>query len=216
MSSGAHPKAKLLVVYYSLYGHIATLADQIAEGAKSNGAEVTIRQIAETLPAEVLTKMHAPPRKDIPNATPEDLAAADAIIFGIPTRFGAAPAQVKALLDSTGQLWAKGALVGKVASVFFSTGSQSGGQETTALTFYTQFVHHGMIVVPIGYSSPLLFNLDEVHGGSPYGAGTIAGPTGARQPSKLELDVAHHQGKYVANVANELVAGRAALAASKL
>lgn len=210
MSSASPAKAKVLVVYYSLYGHVAQLADQIAEGAKSTGAQVTVRQIAETLPAEVLAKMGAPPKRDIPIATADDLAAADAIFFGIPTRFGAASAQVKALLDSTGQLWAKGALVGKVASVFFSTATQGGGQETTALTFLTQFVHHGMIYVPIGYSSPLLFNMDEIHGGSPYGAGTFAGPTGSRQPSKLELDVANHQGKHVSNIANELVAGRAA------
>jgi len=203
-------KAKVLIVYYSLYGHVGQLADQVAEGAKETGAEVKILQIAETLPADVLEKMHAPPKRDIPIATPDDLAAADAIIFGMPTRYGSAPAQVKALLDATGQLWQKGALVGKVAGVFFSTATQAGGQETTALTFVTQLVHHGMIYVPIGYSNPALFNMDEIHGGSPYGAGTLAGPTGARQPSKLELGVAKHQGTLIANTANELKAGRAA------
>lgn len=205
----SHAKAHVLVVYYSLYGHVAALADQIAEGARSTGADVKVLQVAETLPADVLVKMHAPPKRDIPIATPDDLAAADAIIFGIPTRYGSAAAQVKALLDATGQLWQKGSLVGKIAGTFFSTATQGGGQETTALTFITQLVHHGMIYVPIGYSSPLLFNMDEIHGSSPYGAGTFAGATGARQPSKLELDVAKHQGTLIANTANELKAGRA-------
>jgi len=151
--------------------------------------------------------MHAPPKPDVPVIKPEQLPEADGIVFGIPTRYGNMPAQWKAFVDSTGQLWQKGALVGKPASVFFSTATQAGGQETTALTFITTLVHHGMIFVPIGYSSPLLFNMDEVHAGSPYGAGTFAGPTGARQPTKLETDVAQHQGKYFASVVAKLHKG---------
>ena len=171
MSSASSPaKAKILVVYYSMYGHIATMADKVIEGIKATGAEVTVRQIPETLPAEVLAKMHAPPKREsVPVVTHDDLIAADGIFFGFPTRYGMVPAQVKAFWDSTGQLWSKGSLVGKMAATFFSTATQGGGQETTALTFVTQLVHHGIIYVPLGYSCPLLFNLDEVHGGSPYG-----------------------------------------------
>lgn len=158
--------------------------------------------------------MYAPAKPDVPVINPADLAEADGIIFGMPTRFGMMAAQVKALFDATGSLWGKGALVGKVASTFFSTATQGGGQETTALTAITQFTHHGMIYVPIGYSSPLLFNMDEIHGGSPYGAGCLAGPKGERQPSKLELDVAEHQGTYVAGVVSALKKGRDATAAA--
>lgn len=138
-----------------------------------------------------------------------DLAKADAIILGLPTRFGVACAQMKAFWDSTGGHWSKGALVGKIGSVFFSTATQAGGQETTALTWYTQFVHHGMLIAPIGYSNPKLFDMSAPHGGSPYGAGTLAGPDGSRQPSDLELDVAEHQGKHVATLAGQLKKGRA-------
>jgi len=171
--------------------------------------------VAETLPKEVLDKMYAPAKPDVPVINPQDLAEADGIIFGIPTRFGEMAGQMKALFDATGGLWGKGALVGKVASVFFSTGTQGGGQETTALTTVTQFVHHGMIYVPIGYSNPQLFDMNEVHGGSPYGAGTLAGTKGERQPSKLELGVAEHQGKYVGGVVKALKCGRDACAAKK-
>jgi len=203
-------KAKIAIIYYSMYGHIAKMAEAVAKGVTAAGADVKIVQIAETLPKDVLDKMHAPPKAAHPVATTQDLVDCDGILFGIPTRYGAQSAQVKAFLDATGQLWQSGALVGKPVSTFFSTGTQGGGQETTALTFYTQLVHHGCIIVPIGYSSPLLFNMDEIHGGSPYGAGTFAGPTGARQPSKLELDVAEHQGKHVATIASQLKKGREA------
>ena len=139
-------------------------------------------------------------------ATAELLKAYDGIMFGIPTRFGMAPAQMKALMDSTGGLWQQGALVGKPAGTFFSTGTQNGGQETTALTFVTQFVHHGMIYVPMGYSTPLLFDLKEVHGGSPYGSGTIAGPDGSRMPSEHEKKVAVHHGEHFGKIVTKLSA----------
>eukprot|EP01136_Pigoraptor_vietnamica_P036450 Opistho-1_new@103039 len=201
---------KVHIIYYSMYGHVGALAQAEKKGAESvEGVEVKIFQVKETLSDEILGKMHAPPKPaDIPVATPDDLKNADGILFGIPTRFGIMPAQVKALLDSTGGLWQSGALVGKPAGVFFSTATQAGGQETTALSFIPYLVHQGVSFVPLGYSTPLLFNMDEVHGGSPYGAGTFAGPTGARQPSKLELDVAEHQGKLFANYVKALVKGR--------
>lgn len=172
-------------------------------------------QVAETLPADVLTKMHAPPKDaNVPVITdPTELEAFDGIIFGTGTRFGMIPAQLKAFFDSTGGVWQKGGFIGKTAGLFFSTGTQGGGQETTALTFVTQLTHHGMIFVPIGYSDPALFNMDEIHGGSPYGAGTFAGPSGARQPSALELGVAESQGKHIATITGALKRGKAAAAA---
>jgi len=186
------------------------MAQEVAKGVESGGAEVRLLQVPETLPKEVLEKMHAPTKPDVPIATPHDLAEADGIIFGIPTRFGMMAAQMKAFFDATGQLWQQGSLVGKPASIFFSTATQGGGQETTALTTVTQLTHHGMLYVPIGYGNPSLFNMDEVHGGSPYGAGTFAGGDGSRQPTTLELGVAAYQGKYFAGVVNALKAGRAA------
>jgi NAD(P)H dehydrogenase (quinone) len=147
--------------------------------------------------------------------SPHDLPDADGIMFGIPTRYGMAAAQVKALLDATGSLWTAGKLIGKPAGIFFSTATQGGGQETTALTFLTQLTHHGMLWVPMGYSTPLLFNMDEVHGGSPYGAGTYAGPDGSRQPTALELDVAKHHGKHFGSIAAALKRGRDAIAAEQ-
>lgn len=211
MSSSGH-KVKILIAYYSTYGHIATLAEQEAKGATAAGAEVKIAQIPETLSADVLTKMYAAPKAAHPVVTHDDLKWADGILIGFPTRYGNPAGQFKAFWDSTGGLWQKGELVGKPVAVFFSTATQAGGQETTALTSFTNFVHHGMIIVPIGYSDPSLFNLTEVHGGSPYGAGTIAGPDGSRKPSTLELGVAEHQGKYFTNVAHALKVGREALA----
>eukprot|EP00466_Bigelowiella_natans_P000349 jgi/Bigna1/56999/fgenesh1_pm.1_\ len=177
-----------------MYGHIETMAKKVAEGAAKAGAHVKIMRIPETLPDEVLQKMGAPKKsEEYKDATPSDLAEADCILFGIPTRFGMAAAQVKALMDHTGSLWAKGELHGKMAGIFVSTATQSGGQETTALTFITQFTHHGMIFVPIGYGNKNLMNMEEVRGGSPYGAGCFAGPKGERMPSKLELELAEYQ-----------------------
>jgi len=205
--SDAKVQPKIAIVYYSTYGHIATMAEAVAKGAKEAGGDVKIFQIAETLPKEVLEKMHAPPKKDHPIIDPHELEHFDAIIFGVPTRFGAAASQVKGLWDATGALWQKGALVGKIGSVFFSTATQGGGQETTALTFYTNLVHHGMLIAPIGYSDPRLFDNTQVHGGSPYGAGTLSGGDGSRQPSALELGVAEHQGKLVTGYATKFKKG---------
>ncbi|GAB9470870.1 Nad quinone oxidoreductase [Globisporangium polare] len=193
------------IVYYSTYGHIATLAEQIKEGVESvEGVTATIYQIQETLPEEVLAKMYAAPKKEHPIATPDVLKEADGILFGFPTRFGSFPAQVKALFDSTGGLWSTGALVGKPAGIFFSTGCQGSGQETTAFTSLTYLAHQGMTYVPLGYRSPLLFSFDEIHGGSAWGAGTLAGPDGSRKPSQLELDVAKVQGESFAQIAKKL------------
>ena len=196
------------IVYYSMYGHVGALAKSIAKGVEAAGAEAKLFRVAETLPSEVLEKMHAPAADEsIPVATPDTLVEADGILFGAPTRFGMIAAQMKALFDSTGGLWMKGALVGKPAGVFFSTGTQGGGQETTALTWLTQLVHHGMVFVPIGYASPLLTDMSEIRGGSPYGAGTLAGADGSRTPSDKELELAEFQGKHFASIATKLKRG---------
>jgi NAD(P)H dehydrogenase (quinone) len=212
----ATKKPRIAVVYYSMYGHITTMAEKVAEGARAAGAEVDIRRIPETLDAETLKKMGAAPKvadhKEW-SRDADDVCSYDGYLFGIPTRFGMMPAQMKAWFDSTGGIWSKGGFVGKPAGVFFSTATLGGGQETTALTAITQLTHHGFAFVPIGYSSPLLFSLDEIHGGSPYGAGTLAGGDGSRKPSELELKVAEHQGKYFAGFAAALAAGRALVAA---
>ncbi|KAF1331213.1 Nad quinone oxidoreductase, partial [Globisporangium splendens] len=198
---------KIAIVYYSTYGHVVQLADAIKEGIESvEGVTAELYQVAETLPEKVLAKMHAPPKKDHPIATPGVLKEADGILFGLPTRFGSFPAQIKAFFDSTGSLWQAGALIGKPAGVFFTTGVQGGGQETTAYTALTFLSQHGMTYVPLGYRSPLMFSNDEIHGGSPWGAGAIAGADGSRQASKLELDVARVQGESFAQVAKKLSA----------
>uniref|UniRef100_K3WM09 Flavodoxin-like domain-containing protein n=1 Tax=Globisporangium ultimum (strain ATCC 200006 / CBS 805.95 / DAOM BR144) TaxID=431595 RepID=K3WM09_GLOUD len=198
---------KIAIVYYSTYGHIAKMAESVKEGVESvEGVTAEIYQVQETLSEDVLAKLYAAPKKDHPIATPDVLKEADGILFGFPTRFGSFPAQVKALFDSTGGLWSTGALVGKPAGIFFSTGTQGGGQETTAFTTLTFLAHQGLTYVPLGYRSPLLFNFEEIHGGSPWGAGTYAGPDGSRQPSKLELDVAKVQGESFAQVAKKLSA----------
>jgi NAD(P)H dehydrogenase (quinone) len=199
---------KIYIVYYSLYGHVHKLAQAIKEGVDSiEGAEGVLYQVPETLPAEVLEKMHAPPKPDVPVITAKDLPDADGFIFGFPTRFGTFPAQFKAFLDSTGQLWQSGALVGKPCGLFTSTATQNGGQETTLLTAITVLTHHGMIFVPVGYSfGGGMFDVDVAHGGSPYGAGTLAGADGSRQPSEVELAMAKHQGSYFSKVAAKLKA----------
>ncbi len=180
------------VVYYSMFGHIEKLARHVVKGLEQSGVTVKLFQVAETLSEEILAKLHAPPKSDVPVITAEQLAEADGILFGVPTRFGSTPAQLRALLDSTGGLWMRGALHGKFAGVFFSTGTQGSGQETTALTLLPYFVHHGMNFVPIGYKNKNLGDLSSVHGGSPWGAGTISGADGSRQPSDLELEVIYH------------------------
>jgi len=200
---------KIYIVYYSTYGHVATLAEEIKKGAESvPDVEVTIWRVAETLPEEVLTKMYATPgREDHPVITASQLAEADGILFGFPTRFGMMAAQMKAFFDSTGGLWQSGALAGKPAGLFVSTGTQGGGQETTALTAITQLTHHGMVYVPVGYTHGAgMFTVDEVKGGSPYGSGTFAAADGSRKPSVAELALAEHQGKYFAGVAKKLKA----------
>ncbi|XP_073525534.1 uncharacterized protein [Phyllobates terribilis] len=196
---------KVYVVYYSMYGHVDKLALEIKKGAESvEGVEAKLWQVPETLPAEVLTKMSAPPKSDVPVITPEELQHADGFVFGFPTRFGMMAAQFKAFLDSTGGLWRTQSLAGKPAGIFISTGSQNGGQETTALTAITQLAHHGMIFVPIGYTFGAgMFEMEKVKGGSPYGAGTFAGD-GSRQPTELELEIAFHQGQLLATTAKKL------------
>ncbi|KAJ6893315.1 hypothetical protein NC652_027366 [Populus alba x Populus x berolinensis] len=190
--------------YYSMYGHVARLAEEIKKGADTvEGVEIKLWQVPETLPEEVLGKMGAPPKSDVPIIKPNDLTEADGVLFGFPTRFGMMAAQFKAFLDATGGLWGTQQLAGKPAGIFFSTASQGGGQETTALTAITQLVHHGMIFVPIGYTFGAgMFEMEQVKGGSPYGAGTFAGD-GTRQPTELELGQAFHQGKYFAGIAKK-------------
>jgi NAD(P)H dehydrogenase (quinone) len=200
---------KVQVIFYSMYGHIYKMAQAVAEGAKQvPGTEVSIYQVAETLPDEVLEKMGAKAAHasfaQVPIANVDKLAEADAIIFGTPTRFGNMVAQMRAFLDATGSLWAKGALIGKVGSVFASTGTQHGGQETTITSFHTTLLHHGMVIVGVPYSEPGLTNMDTISGGTPYGATTLAGKDGSRQPSDIELKTATHQGKHVAEIAAKL------------
>lgn len=189
--------ARVAIVYYSLYGHIRKLALEAKAGIESAGGKADVYQVAETLPENVLQLMHAPPKSNDPVVTPDILTQYDAFLFGIPTRFGNFPAQWKTFWDQTGGLWAKGALHGKFAGVFISTGSAGGGQETTAINSLSTLVHHGIIYVPLGSKNTFgqLSNVTEVHGGSPWGAGTFAGGDGSRQPSALELEVVNIQGK---------------------
>ncbi|KAH7463920.1 hypothetical protein PRIC1_006380 [Phytophthora ramorum] len=195
------------VIYYSIYGHAATLAESIKEGVDSvPGVKATIYQVPETLSDEILTKMHAPPKRDYPIASPETLKEADGILLGYPTRFGDFPAQAKSLFDATGQLWAAGALIGKPGGAFVSTSLMGAGQETTQLMTMAFMVSHGMTFVPLGYRAKQLFDVDEVHGGSPWGAGAIAGPDNSRQVSKLEKEIAMEQGKSFAEVTKKLSA----------
>ena len=200
---------KILVVYYSTYGHVHQMAEAVAEGAKGvDGAEVTLRRVPETLPAEVLEKMGAVEAQKafahIPVCTVDELAAADAIIFGTPTRFGNMCGQMRQFLDATGQLWMDGSLVGKVGSVFASTATQHGGQESTLLSFHISLLHHGMVVVGLPYAFQGQMRNDEITGGSPYGATTIAGTQGERMPSENELAAARFQGSHVAQIAGKL------------
>ena len=199
------------VTFYSMYGHVYQLAEAIAAGVREvEGAEVRLFQVAETLPESVLEKMGAiEPRKKfahIPTADPKRLGEADAIIIGSPTRYGCLTAQMQTFLDATGQLWASGALIGKVGSGFTSTASQHGGQETTLLGLSTFFFHQGMVIAGVPYSSQELSTLSELTGGTPYGASTVAGARGERQPSANELAIARAQGRHVARIAIKLAA----------
>ncbi|MDQ1335824.1 MAG: hypothetical protein QG552_2774 [Thermodesulfobacteriota bacterium] len=200
---------KLLVVYYSMYGHVYQLAQAAAEGARSvPNVESMLRRVPETLPEDVLEKMGAlEPQKaqaEVPVCAIEELAKADAIIFGTPTRFGNMCGQMRQFLDATGQLWAKGALVGKAGSVITSSNTQHGGQESTILTFHITLLHHGMVIVGLPYAFQGQSLMDQITGGSPYGASTIAGADGTRQPSENELAGARYQGEHVAKIAQKL------------
>jgi NAD(P)H:quinone oxidoreductase type IV len=202
---------KIQVVFYSMYGHIYRMAEAVAEGARSvEGAEVSLHQVAELVPLEALERTGAAQARNafahIPLALVHEMAEADAIIFGTPTRFGNMCAQMRNFLDQTGQLWAQGALIGKVGSVFTSTATQHGGQETTITSFHSTLLHHGMIIVGVPYSEQRLMNMQEITGGSPYGASTLAGPDGSRWPSENELAIARTQGKRVAHIAKKLAA----------
>jgi len=201
---------KLLVLYHSTYGHVETMAQAVAEGAAAaGGVEVALRRVPELVPADVLAKSGAKTDQSAPVARVEELAEYDAIVFGTPTRFGNMAAQMRNFLDQTGGLWAKGALIGKVGSVFASTATQHGGQETTITSFHTTLLHHGMVIVGLPYSAQGQTRIDEVSGGSPYGATTIAGGDGKRRPSANELELARFQGRHVAEIAKALKAGRA-------
>lgn len=200
---------KVLIVYYSMYGHIHKMAEAVAEGAKEiDGAEVEMRRVPETLSEKVLGKMGALEAQKafshVPVCTVDELTTADAIIFGTPTRFGNMCGQMRQFLDATGQLWAKGALVGKVGSVFTSSNTQHGGQESTILSFHITLLHQGFIIVGLPYTFQGQSRIDEITGGSPYGASTIAGPSGERMPSENELDAARFQGRRVATIASKL------------
>jgi NAD(P)H dehydrogenase (quinone) len=196
--------AKVLVLYYSSYGHIETMAQAVAEGARAGGAQVDIKRVAEIVPEAVAKASHFKLDQAAPLATVDELPNYDAIILGVPTRFGNMAAQMKNFLDQTGGLWATGKLVGKVGSVFASTATQHGGQESTILSTHTVLLHHGMVIVGLPYAWPGQMKLDEVSGGSPYGATTIAGGDGSRQPSANELDGARWQGRHVAQIAAKL------------
>jgi NAD(P)H:quinone oxidoreductase type IV len=200
---------KVLVLFYSMCGHVHKMAEAVAEGAReAEGAEVTLMQVPELMPEEALEKAGAKKPREafahIPTAKPDDLAGFDAILFGTPTRFGNMCAQMRNFLDQTGRLWARNALVGKVGSVFTSTGTQHGGQETTITSFHSTLLHQGMIIVGLPYSESRQMTLDEITGGSPYGASTIAASDGSRMPSENELAMARFQGRHVAAIAKKL------------
>lgn len=197
--------AKLLVLYHSYYGHVEAMASAVAEGARSvEGVSVDIKRVPETVPSEVFASTGGKASQPAPIANPTDLANYDGIIFGTPTRFGNMSGQMKTFLDQTGSLWLSGALVGKVGSVFTSTATQHGGQESTILTFHPTLLHQGMIIVGLPYSEQRQMGLDEIKGGSPYGSSTIAGGQGERMPSEQELGMAAFQGKHVAGITKKL------------
>lgn len=196
--------AKILVLYYSMYGHIETMANAVADGAKSvSGAEVTILRVPESMDAERFAQVGGKVNQPAAEAKPDDLPQYDAIIVGTPTRFGNMSGQMRNFWDRTGGLWTSGALYGKIASVFASTGT-GGGQEQTITSVWTTLAHHGMVIVPIGYGTKELFDISQVRGGTPYGATTLAGGDGSRQPSAEELEIARYQGQYVAGLAVKL------------
>lgn len=196
---------KILVVYYSMYGHVETMAKAVAEGAYAvDGVEVAIKRVPELMPEEVARKAGAKLDQAAPFATVDELADYDAIIFGTPTRFGNMCSQMRNFLDQTGKHWMSGTLIGKVGSVFTSTASQHGGQETTITSFHSTLLHQGMVIVGVPYSCRALTNMEEITGGTPYGASTLADSDGSRQPSENELTIARFQGEHVAKIAKKL------------
>jgi NAD(P)H:quinone oxidoreductase type IV len=204
---------KVQIVFYSMYGHIYKMAEAVAAGAReAPDTEVSVYQVAELAPEEVLEQSGAKAARaafaHIPVAKPDQLAQADAVIFGAPTRFGNMCAQMRNFLDQTGGLWMNGGLIGKIGSVFTSTASQHGGQETTITSFHSTLLHQGMVIVGVPYSEQRLLRMDELTGGTPYGASTITGADGSRQPSENELAIARFQGKHVATIAGQLRRGR--------
>ncbi len=196
--------AKVLVLYYSSYGHVERMAEEVAAGAREASAVVDIKRVPELVPEETAKKSGIKTDQKAPVATVDDLANYDAIVFGTPTRFGNMAAQMRNFLDQTGGLWMKGALIGKVGSVFASTATQHGGQETTITSFHTTLLHHGMVIVGLPYSNPELTDMTAISGGTPYGATTLAGGDGRRQPSANELKLARAQGRRVAEIAAKL------------
>jgi len=196
---------RILVLYYSTYGHIERMAEEVAAGVRAvDGVEADIKRVPETMPEDVARKAGAKLDQEAPVASVEDLVAYDGIVFGTPTRFGNMAGQMRNFLDRAGGLWAKGAFENKVGSVFVSTGTQHGGQETTLTSFHTTLLHLGMVVVGVPYSCQEQMTLDEISGGSPYGATTIAGGDGSRQPSDNELAIARFQGRHVADITHKL------------
>lgn len=197
--------AKILVLYYSMYGHIEIMANAVAEGALNvENTEVVVKRVPELMSEEVARRVGAKLDQSAPIATVDELPDYDAIIFGTPTRFGNMCAQMRNFLDQTGRLWLNGGLIGKVGSVFTSTGTQHGGQETTITSFHTTLLHHGMIIVGVPYSCQEIMNMNEITGGSPYGASTLAGGDGKRQPSDNEIKIARFQGTHVAEITGRL------------
>lgn len=198
-------KAKVLVLYHSSWGHIETMAKAVAAGASEAGAHVDIKRVPETMPEDAMAAAHMKINQDAPIAAPHELADYDAVIFGVPTRFGNMSGQMRNFLDQTGALWAGGKLIGKVGSVFTSTGTGI-GNESTILTTHVTLLHHGMVIVGVPFGAPGIGDISQVHGGSFYGAGTIAGSDGSRQPSDIEIGMAKYQGKHVAEIAAKLKA----------
>ncbi len=197
--------AKLLVLYYSTWGHIEQMAGAVAEGARSvAGVEVAVKRVPEVMPEKILKEIHAKVDQAAPVAETKEMADYDAIVFGTPTRFGNMAGQMRNFLDQTGEHWESGALVGKVGSVFTSTATQHGGQESTIISFHSTLLHHGMVIVGVPYACKEITNMDEITGGSPYGAGTLSGLDGSRQPSENELKIARYQGRHVAEIASKL------------
>lgn len=196
---------KILILYYSMYGHVEAMAYAVAEGARFiEGVEVTIKRVAELVPEDIALKAGAKLDQDAPIATVDELSQYDAIIFGTPTRFGNMCSQMRNFLDQTGKHWMNGTLIGKIGSVFTSTASQHGGQETTITSFHSTLLHHGMIIVGVPYSCKELLNMEEISGGTPYGSSTLADIDGSRKPSENELKIARFQGEHVARIAAKL------------